>query len=74
MTGKEFKNVILFMANAWTREMAHEVFGEIMGDHFYDKWHSAGGGDKGTMTLFYEMSDWYLEDLCRRANEYFANR
>ena len=84
MDGKEFKKVILFMANQWSKETAVKIFGEHMGNHFYSKW--VGGGTKrrtddqgnehetwepdlGTMRLFYEMTDHYLDDLLQYIKE-----
>ena len=68
MKAKEFKNVILFMANRWNRSTAIEIFGENMGQHFWDKWIAAleddyKGPDYATMILFYEMTEDYLQKL-----------
>lgn len=72
------------MANRWSREEAIEIFGENMGRHFYDKWCFGGTQteydqsgnereiwypDLGTMHLFYEMSDNYLDVLVKYINE-----
>lgn len=72
MKAKEFKNVILFMANRWSKQTAIEIFGEHMGEHFWSKWFAALGAgfdyaykgpDYATMRLFYEMTEDYLQKL-----------
>lgn len=79
MDGKEFKKIILFMANQWSKETAIKIFGKDMGTHFFNKWVGAGSKtiydrsgnvdqqlwlpDLGTMRLFYEMTDHYINDL-----------
>ena len=72
MKAKEFKKVILFMANRWSKETAIEIFGKNMGEHFWNKWfaaHGAGfdyayrGPDYATMKLFYEMTETHLQML-----------
>ena len=72
MKAKEFKKVILFMANRWSKETAIEIFGKNMGEHFWNKWLAAYGNDPedeyrgpdyATMRLFYEMTETYLQKL-----------
>lgn len=63
MDGKEFKNIILFMANRWCHEESIRIFGKVMGDHFFYKWCDAPSPDQGTMRLFYEMSRGNLDIL-----------
>ena len=72
MEAKKFRNVILFMANRWCKETAIEIFGEVMGMHFWNKWVSAYGDeekqvyrgpDYATMRLFYELSEDNLQIL-----------
>lgn len=63
MEAKDFRAVILFMANKWNRETAHKIFGTVMGDHFYGKWYDSDNPDLGTMRLFYDMDDKYLQSL-----------
>lgn len=68
MKAKEFKKVILFMANRWCKKVAKEIFGEVMGLHFWDKWIDAyetnhKGPDYATMRLFYEFDENYLQEL-----------
>lgn len=78
MKANEFRKVILFMANRWSLETAVEIFGERMGSHFFGKWVYGGSAyqddshkgtltnwapDLGTMKLFYEMGDEYMQVL-----------
>lgn len=72
MKAKEFKKVILFMANRWDKKTAIEIFGEVMGMHFWGKWIAAYGDeltpsyrgpDYATMRLFYEFDENYLQEL-----------
>lgn len=68
MTARDFKRVILFMANRWERNTAIDIFGEVMGLHFWNKWvgnieYNYQNPDQATMRLFYEMSDNYLQVL-----------
>ena len=72
MKAKEFRKVILFMANRWNKKTAIEIFGAIMGLHFWGKWldaYETGGSvhykgpDYATMRLFYEFDDYYLQIL-----------
>jgi hypothetical protein len=68
MKAKDFRKVILFMANRWDKETAIDIFGKNMGMHFYNKWCGSCGNnvwlpDYATMRLFYEMSDNYLQIL-----------
>ena len=51
------------MANHWDKDTAIEIFGEVMGNHFFSKWASAKNPDLGTMRLFYEMGPNYLQKL-----------
>lgn len=60
------------MANRWDKKTAIEIFGAIMGLHFWCKWVDAygeqytatyNGPDYATMKLFYEMTDDYLQIL-----------
>lgn len=61
MNAREFKRVILFMANRWNEETAIAIFGSNLGQHFYGKWVGAygepytssyNGPDYATMLLF----------------------
>lgn len=72
MNAKEFKRVVLFMANRWDKETAIAIFGNNMGQHFWGKWLGAygepytpsyKGPDYATMRLFYEMSEDYMQEL-----------
>lgn len=71
MKANEFRKVILFMANRWSRQTAIEIFGKDMGEHFWIKWlggwsdelNNYRGPDYATMRLFYAMSDDYLQKL-----------
>lgn len=72
MEAKKFRNVILFIANRWTKQTVVAIFGEVMGLHFWRKWISAygeeftnsyRGPDYATMRLFYEMGNEYLQIL-----------
>jgi hypothetical protein len=67
MKAKDFRNVILFMANVWDKNTAIKIFGEVMGEHFWNKWCGSheryGDADYATMRLFYEMSDLYMQKL-----------
>lgn len=71
MEAKDFQKVIKFMANQWSKEVAHEIYGTVMGDHFFEKWKSANHSDLGTMRLFYAMSDNYLQLLIDAALEHY---
>ena len=72
MDAKDFKRVILFMANRWNKETAIAIFGSNMGQHFWGKWISAygeeftpsyRGPDYATMSLFYQMTTDNLQIL-----------
>lgn len=67
MEAKKFRNVILFMANHWDKRTAIEIFGEVMGMHFWSKWRGTieihGYPDLGTMRLFYDMGNKYMQIL-----------
>lgn len=63
ITAKDFRRVILFMANVWDKTTAIAIFGSVMGEHFYAKWRGDEHPDYRTMRLFYEMSDTYLQQL-----------
>lgn len=66
MNGKDFKKVILFMANQWDENVAKEIFGSNLGAHFWSKWKAETmrfNADMGTMRLFYEMTDDNLDKL-----------
>lgn len=76
MEAKDFKKVILFMANAWDKKTAIIIFGNNMGTHFWNKW--CGSCKKGewlpdyaTMRLFYEMSDNYLQRLLDYVDNFY---
>ena len=71
MEAKDFQKVIKFMANHWSKEVAHEIYGTVMGDHYFEKWKSANYSDLGTMRLFYAMSDDYLQLLIDAALEHY---
>lgn len=60
------------MANRWNKKTAIEIFGAIMGLHFWGKWiatygepytQTYKGADYATMRLFYEFDDYYLQIL-----------
>lgn len=58
------------MANRWNQETALKIFGMVMGNHFYNKWVYNGTTsdgkwepDLGTMGLFYEMDNKYMQVL-----------
>lgn len=72
MEAKDFHKVIMFMANAWSREVAHDIFGTVMGDHFFSKWSSADRADLGTMRLFYQMDTVYLQKLIDAALNHYS--
>lgn len=72
MKAKEFRKVILFMANRWSKEVAVKIFGNVMGMHFWCKWvDTCGepytptykGPDYATMRLFYEFDEDNLQIL-----------
>lgn len=72
MEAKEFRKVILFMANRWDKETAIAIFGSNLGQHFYGKWVDAygepytpsyNGPDYATMRLFYDMTEDNLQKL-----------
>lgn len=63
MDGKDFKNIILFMANRWCHEEAVKIFGKILGDHFWSKWCGPQDPDMGTMRLFYDMGTENIDRL-----------
>lgn len=67
MKAKEFRKVILFMANRWSKEEAVKIFGKVMGMHFWGKWDYECGKsinpDYATMRLFYEFDMDYLQIL-----------
>jgi hypothetical protein len=63
MKAKDFRLIIMFMANRWSKDVAIEIFGEVMGNHFFSKWCGNETPDHRTMRLFYEMSDNYLQQL-----------
>lgn len=63
MNAKNFRAVILFMANQWTKEVAIEIWGKDLGTHFYGKWNAEDTPDMGTMRLFYEMTEDNLQKL-----------
>lgn len=73
MEAKDFQKVIMFMANVWSRQVSHEIYGSVMGDHFFDKWQSADSADQGTMRLFYSMSDHYLQALVDAALYHYSD-
>lgn len=72
MEAKDFTKVIMFMANQWSKEVAHQIYGKVMGDHFYNKWTGAGTSDLGTMRLFYSMSEEYLQQLIDAALKHYS--
>lgn len=57
MTTKEFRDIILFMANDWSEQTAIDIFGVCMGKHLFGKWCSYSNPDLGTIGLFYSMDD-----------------
>lgn len=57
MNAEELKNVILFMSNRFSYIEAVKIWGKWMGDHFFNKWAAETDPDKGTMRLFYDMSE-----------------
>jgi hypothetical protein len=67
MKAKDFRRVLLFMSNKWSAETAEAVFGRVMGQHFYNKWcgkhEVVDDPDYATMSMFYEMSDTYMQVL-----------
>jgi hypothetical protein len=63
MKASDFRKVILFMANQWSKETAIAIFGKVMGEHFWSKWVGNETPDHRTMRLFYEMSDTNLQVL-----------
>lgn len=62
------------MANHWDKDTAIEIFGEVMGNHFFDKWASAKDPDLGTMRLFYEMGWSYLQKLLDYIQNNYNNK
>lgn len=70
MNAQEFKSIILFMANHWDKDTAIEIFGEVMGNHFFSKWAAPKDPDLGTMRLFYEMSTDNLQKLLNYIESY----
>ena len=80
MKAKEFRKVILFMANRWSKEVAVKIFGNVMGMHFWCKWVAAYGGaytltykgpDYATMRLFYEFDEDYLQIFLDYIDEHY---
>lgn len=67
MKAEDFQRVVLFMANRWDRETATEIWGKVMGEHFWSKWvgvcERTKYPDLATMRLFYDMSPNYLQKL-----------
>ena len=72
MEAKEFRKVILFMANRWDKETAMAIFGSNLGQHFYGKWVGAYGepytpaykGPNDTTTrLSYDRTEGKLQNL-----------
>lgn len=64
MNAKNFRAVILFMANQWNKDVAIKIWGESLGLHFFSKWNARGtSADEGTMRLFYEMTTDNLQKL-----------
>jgi hypothetical protein len=51
------------MANQWSKDVAIDIFGKVMGEHFWSKWVGNESPDHRTMRLFYEMSDTYMQQL-----------
>lgn len=60
---KKFHKVIMYMANRWSREESIRIFGNVMGEHFWDKWYSGDHPDLGTMRLFYQMDFSYMQKM-----------
>lgn len=62
------------MANMWSRKMAVEIYGNVLGNHFYDKYLYEGGEtpDQGVMRLFYDMTFDNLQLLINKALDYYA--
>lgn len=73
MNAKEFHMVIMFMANVWSERVALDLFGPVMGAHFFSKWLSADHTDLGTMRLFYEMDTEYLQKLIDAAVDHYSS-
>lgn len=72
MKAKDFKRVILFMANQWDKPTAQKIFGTRLGEHFWDEWCLTQNlqnwcgpvsADYATMTLFYKMTNDSLQKL-----------
>ena len=74
MKAKEFKKVILFMANRWDKKTAIEIFGEGMGMHFWGYWEfecDTNSPDYATMRLFYKFDEDYLQILLDYIDEHY---
>lgn len=67
---------VYYMANAWCKEEAVAIYGEVMGTHFWDKWVGLNDGrksaDAASMGLYFAMSGHYREQLVQRAMEHYA--
>ena len=65
---------VYYMANAWSKKEAINLYGKIMGEHFWYKWCTAGEyPDLCTMKLYYNMTAKYREMLVSRAIEVYEN-
>lgn len=75
MKAKDFKRMVLFMANRWDEQRASEIFGSVMGEHYWNKWcgvsERTGSPDIATMRLFYEMDEDYMQVLCDYVDKFY---
>lgn len=75
------KNVVsqfyFFMWNVWTKDVCLEIYGKVMGEHFWSKfigYHDAGGFDHAVAKMYADISDHYRDDLVNAAIEYYKNK
>ena len=67
----------IYMANAWSESEAKKTFGNLMGEHIWNKWVSYNenfGTHGANMKLIYELDSTNLELLVERANLLYEGR
>ena len=64
---KAVENFMYYMYNKWDEQEAHEVFGNLMGKHLWNKWCSA----HDELIWFAYLDDENRTKIIERANEVY---
>ena len=77
MAGKETLSVMIYLANSWSKEESIKIYGEILGNHIWNKW--VGYNDDcnviyANAKLIYKLDSINLELLAIRATQLYNGR